>query len=350
MAGVWLENLEVQRVRQISRADLELSRGVNWIIGGNGAGKTTLLESVFLLGRGKSFRGSRYGGLVQRGQRDALVHADVVEIERRRRIGIRQSTEGTRWSENGARRSGLDDLGVRVHVRVIGENAQRLVEGDPELRRWFLDWNLFHVEPRYRAVFSGFRRVLGQRNAWLRAGGAGRAIWDDAYVAAAESLTDARRSFVDAMAAVTRDLSGACGLDESLSVDLNPGWPVGESLAGRLDQTRAGDISRGYTWYGPARADLELRVNGRGTLGSRGENKTIVAVLQLAANKVWNERGIECVWLLDDLISELSAERMGAIWAAVVGTGAQVVATSLRPPPYAGTMFHVERGQVVRGA
>lgn len=278
------------------------------------------------------------------------MHADVVEVERRRRIGIRQSSEGTSWSENGVRRSGLDDLGVRVHVRVIGENAQRLVEGDPELRRWFLDWNLFHVEPGYRAVFSNFRRLLAQRNAWLRGGGAGRPIWDEAYVAAAEALTDARRSYVDALAAVTGEISKDCGLREPLVVDLNPGWPPGESLGARLDQTRAGDALRGYTWFGPARADLELRVNGRRTLGSRGENKTLVAVLQLAAQRVWGERGVECLWLLDDLIAELSAESMDAIWAAIVGTGAQVVATSLRSPPFSGTMFHVERGRVVRGS
>lgn len=346
MAGVRLENLRVRRLRAISHAELELSARINWIVGGNGAGKTTMLEAVFLLGRGKSFRGSRYGSLVQHGQRDARVDADVVIGDHRRRIGVTKSSEGTLWWENGVRRTGLQDVGNQVHVRVIGENAQRLIEGDPELRRWFLDWNMFHVEPGYREVFFRFRRVLAQRNAWLRSGGKGRPVWDDAYVAAAAEVTAARRSFVASINGEIREVATVCGLAGNPVVVLKPGWPEGEALGTRIDQARGGDVERGYTWYGPGRADLEIRLDGRRSLGSRGENKIIVAIVQLASQRVLAVQGVECIWLLDDLLAELAPENMSAIWAAIAGTNAQIVSTALRPPPFDGAMFHVERGRV----
>lgn len=341
-----LENLRVRRLRAISHAELELSEGVNWIVGGNGAGKTTLLEAVFLLARGKSFRGSRYGSLIQEGRRDAHVDSDVVLGNRRRRVGVTKSPEGTLWWENGVRRTGLQDVGNQVHVRVIGENAQRLVEGDPELRRWFLDWNMFHVEPGYRELFSRFRRVLAQRNAWLRAGGKGRPVWDDSYVAAAEAVTGARRAFVVSMNDAIREVGPVCGLAGDLVVGFKRGWSEGQPLATHLEETRQGDVERGYTWYGPGRADLDIRLDGRHSLCSRGQNKIIVAVLQLASQRVLALQGVECVWLLDDLVAELAPENMSSIWGAIAGTNAQILSTALRAPPFDGAMFHVERGRV----
>jgi recombinational DNA repair ATPase RecF len=117
-------------------------------------------------------------------------------------------------------------------------------------------------------------------------------------------------------------------------------------LATRLEETRQGDVERGYTWYGPRRADLEIRLDGRRFLGSRGQNKIIVAIMQLASQRVLAVQGVECVWLLDDLVAELAPENMSAIWGAIAGTNAQIISTALRAPLYDGAMFHVERGRV----
>lgn len=342
-----LNSLQVLRLRGISDADLSLSEGINWIVGENGAGKTTLLEAVFLLGRGKSFRGSRYGGLVQRGRRDAQVYADVFVGGRTRQIGVVKTSDGIHWWENGVCRASLGDLGLRLNVRVIGENAQRLVEGDPDLRRRFLDWNVFHVEPGYRETYARFRRILAQRNAWLRLGGTGSALWDSAYATVAEELTRRRRSFVSAMAEGIEEISAACGLGEQVSVELTPGWPKGERLMSCLERTRLADVERGYTWYGPGRADLVVRVDGCAAVGSRGQSKIAVAVLQIAAQRVWMQEGIECVWLLDDLGAELSETGLRRVWSVITGSGAQVIATALQRPPFGGAMFHVERGKVL---
>lgn len=341
-----LEYLQVERVRGIGQAELEPAGQVNWIVGGNAAGKTTLLEAIFLLSRGKGFRGARYGSLIQRGQQDAQVVSDIVENDRRRRIGVWKSTEGAVWSENGVRRLGPHDLGMPVHVRVIGENAQRLVEGDPELRRWYLDWNLFHVEPTYRETYDRFRRVHAQRNAWLRAGPVGKPVWDREYVELSLAVTQVRRTFVLSLDSELRSLVLATGFHQGVGLRLNAGWPGEESLADKLGQSLAGDRERGYTWYGPGRADMEIRLDGLRTLGSRGENKLIVAMLQVAAQRVWGRRGLDCVWLLDDFGSELAASRMIGAWREILSLGGQVFATALEQPPYEGKVFHVEQGVI----
>src|SRR3984893_14854050 len=67
-----LIDLTVDDLRCIEHAELRLHPGHNLIWGGNGSGKTSLLESIFLLGRGRSFRTRNSERLIRHG-RDRLV-------------------------------------------------------------------------------------------------------------------------------------------------------------------------------------------------------------------------------------------------------------------------------------
>jgi DNA replication and repair protein RecF len=67
-----LIELTVDDLRCIEHAELHLDPGHNLIWGGNGSGKTSLLESIFLLGRGRSFRTRNSERLIRHG-RDRLV-------------------------------------------------------------------------------------------------------------------------------------------------------------------------------------------------------------------------------------------------------------------------------------
>ncbi|MGH8208199.1 MAG: AAA family ATPase, partial [Steroidobacteraceae bacterium] len=63
-----LAELTVEGLRCIEHAELWLHPGQNLIWGGNGSGKTSLLESIFLLGRGRSFRTRNSERLVRHGR------------------------------------------------------------------------------------------------------------------------------------------------------------------------------------------------------------------------------------------------------------------------------------------
>src|SRR5437879_5403755 len=67
-----LADLAVDDVRCVKHAELVLHPAHNLIWGGNGSGKTSLLESIFLLGRGRSFRTRNSERLIRHG-RDRLV-------------------------------------------------------------------------------------------------------------------------------------------------------------------------------------------------------------------------------------------------------------------------------------
>ncbi|MFZ7119748.1 MAG: AAA family ATPase, partial [Eubacteriaceae bacterium] len=53
---MYLSHLKLYNFRNYDSLDLELNKNINIIIGDNAQGKTSLLESIFLLGRGKSYK------------------------------------------------------------------------------------------------------------------------------------------------------------------------------------------------------------------------------------------------------------------------------------------------------
>src|ERR1700753_455865 len=74
---VSLSELVVDDLRCIERAELQLHAGQNLVWGGNGSGKTSLLESIFLLGRGRSFRTRNSERLIPHGQPQLIVFGRV---------------------------------------------------------------------------------------------------------------------------------------------------------------------------------------------------------------------------------------------------------------------------------
>jgi DNA replication and repair protein RecF len=354
---VILTHLSVSGARNIDHIELLPGRRINWIIGPNGAGKTTLLEAVFLLARGRSFRGAKHGAIQGRGRGVLDIAARFLLSQgaaAERSVRFVQHGPDSHYLENGLRVNGTRELRDRLHVRVIADNAQQLIEGAPRTRRLFLDWNLFHVEPGYSRLLSDFRRVRNQRNAWLQAGARGRTVWDAPYCRLAQEITTHRANLVDGL---TCGLRGQAYLAERLGssphLEYRQGWPGNAALQDLLHESLSQDRERGYTFYGPPRADFAVRFGHGSAVPSRGQTKLLVFYLQLAAQAYADRQlGPRAIWLLDDLAAELDRASVTQILDELFETGGQVFVTAVSggvPPRDAGheaaqTVFHVEHG------
>jgi DNA replication and repair protein RecF len=236
---------------------------------------------------------------------------------------------------------------------MLSENAQVILEGEPSVRRLFLDWNLFHVERRYADVLSSFRRAHSQRNAWLRNGGRGPPVWDEEYVCLAEKVADARAHLVEWLQAELTNVFAQTPILPRFRVTFKRGWPQGKALSDVLSSTLQIDQEKGFTTYGPSRADFAIQTDGVDGIGSRGQGKMTVALLQYAAQLLCEKRSQgACIWLLDDLAAELDTPSFECLWGLYRSTGQQVFATALTLPERSellcpadtSQVFHVERG------
>ncbi|NKN34113.1 DNA replication/repair protein RecF [Marichromatium bheemlicum] len=355
-----LRTLRVVHLRRCREVAIATAAPVVVLTGGNGAGKTTLLEAVYLLARGRSFRGRKAGPMTTRGERGTLVEArcdaDAPDGHllryRRDHHGREHSLDGRPWPPPGSVRP--------LRIKLIGENAQSLLEGDPALRRTFLDWNLFHVEPRLGALRRELSRVQQQRNAALRRGG-GRelTVWDQALGALGERIDDLRQAFFAHWHARFQQLTAAFPFLDDCELRLARGWPMTQSLAEAIAAARPGELARGHTLVGPGRADVQLTRDGARLALSRGQAKVVVCLLQLAAEQVHRDQGLApALWLLDDLEAELDARTLARLWEVIGQREGQClltrVATAADPGPYTHPdtrlVFHVEQGAVVDDA
>ena len=113
-----------------------------------------------------------------------------------------------------------------------------------------------------------------------------------------------------------------------------------EELAAELAARVESDLERGFTGHGPHRDELLVLRDGRElrVYGSQGEQRLALLALLLAERAALEaERGEPPLLLLDDVMSELDAERRERLVERIGAAGQTVVtATELAHVPGAG--------------
>lgn len=353
--------LHIRGLRCLQDVELALAPGMNLLTGDNGAGKTSVLEALHLLGWGRSFRGRVRDGLVRTGSEAVEVFArwqDQV-ARRERRIGLRH--DGQQWEGrlDGEAAAQLGELCAAIAVVTFEPGSHALVDGAAEVRRRFLDWGLFHVEPDFHRLSRRYQRALKQRNALLkqRVQAAQLDAWDHELAEAGESLSRSREAYLLRLqprlqATVTR-LTPALGQP---NVTYRSGWRSDQMpLSDALLLSRARDMEAGFTSIGPHRADWRLGHSGRPAdeALSRGQAKlAALACLLAQAGDLAEQLRQWPVVLLDDLASELDTSHQGRLLEWLAESGAQVVVSGTDVPAAlqaalpAVRRFHVEHGRV----
>jgi DNA replication and repair protein RecF len=351
---VSLRRVQVTDFRCLQSAALDLDPRFTLISGPNASGKTSLLEALYVLGRGRSFRTRRLEHLIRQGSDRFVVFGEVDAFGRRVSVGVEGSAAGVRAKLGGAKAASLTELATLLPVQIIDPEIHRLIEEGPSRRRRFLDWGVFHVEPRFVDDWQRFQQALKQRNAALktRQPRAVVAAWDADLVRYGELLAAARSGYVESLAvpasAIARNLLGM-----ELSMALRAGWARDMSLAEALQQSWNHDQDTGATQVGPHRAELSIRLNDLAVKDriSRGQQKLLAAALLMAQVKLFpQDSPVQPTLLLDDPAAELDNERLTGMIREVSSQSVQLVVTTLHPEfsefGLPGLHYRIEAGDV----
>ncbi len=359
-----LRRLEVEHVRNLSRVELDLRRGLNYFYGPNGAGKTALLEAVFLLGRGRSFRTQQARELIQHGEDALLVRASLTDTRRGDfSVGMRRRRSGDlELRAAGERVTKLSAVAELMPLQTLLPDVSDLVFGSPSERRSWIDWGVFHVEQSHLDTVRNYRRVLKQRNSLLREGQASPVVlapWNRELSSLAETVTASRAAYLETLKPYFEATLKTLAPTLAVSWDYRQGWPSDEPLEKLLGDRASGEVKSEVTPWGSHRAELVLQLIdvGRAPAGrtlSRGQGKMLATALKLAqAVHLRSELQIGTMFLIDDVGAELDADHGARLFSALRETGCQVLATSAGPPAEsygfsddAFAMFHVEHGGV----
>lgn len=330
-----LRRLQVTDFRCLQAAALELDSRFTLISGPNASGKTSLLEAIYLLGRGRSFRTRRLEHLIRFGAARFIVFGELDYGERKVSIGVEGGPTGIQGRIAGRDARSLADLALEFPVQIIDPEVHKLIEEGPAHRRRFLDWGVFHVEPRFVAQWQRYRQVLQQRNAALRTGQSREQIaaWDRDLIRCGMEISAARSRYVEALAAAA---IGICSrlLGKELSLNYRIGWAQELSLEEALQRAWALDQQRGLTQIGPHRAELIVRLDGilaRDHI-SRGQQKLLAAALLIAQIQLFPvEVNTRPTLLLDDPAAELDDQRLLRLIEEVANQRTPLIVTTLNP-------------------
>jgi DNA replication and repair protein RecF len=326
--------------RGYGRAAAPVGSGLTVITGPNGAGKTNLLEALYFGCTGRSCRTNNDRELVRFG-----AVATRVSVETCAPDGCHELTVGfvpgepKRMTVDGAPVERMLDSEHRPLVSVFLPERLELVKGVPAGRRAHLDQFIAALWPSRTLTRRTYAQSLAQRNALLtriRGGYGGRdslRAWDVQLAVHALALMADRREAAEAIAPVFTDIAERLGLDGEPTVRYRPRSQAAtaEELVAELAERLDADLERGHTAHGPHRDDLVLKQRERElkTYGSQGQQRLGLLALLLAERQVLAERRDSApVMLLDDVMSELDADRRRALVDLLHETDGQAVITA----------------------
>ncbi len=349
-----LRVLRAQNLRCLESVEIEAHPARNVIVGVNGAGKTSILEAIYVLGRGKSFRGGTLSTLIRSGTSGFTVFGEAGDSDGRHRIGIQGSRGGIEARCDGRSGVTMADLAKVLPVQVIDPQVHELIQGGPSGRRRFIDWGVFHVKHGFLEAWRRYRRALQQRNAGLRQGLSRSVIsvWDHELIESGLVIDAARRSYVETDLTLS---SSIC--DDMMTKDVKcsylSGWSSEESFAEALAGSWERDRSLRSTQVGPHRGELAIRSDGEAARHrlSRGQQKMLSIALVLAQSIVVSRAINRRVTLLvDEPAAELDDAHLRRLLEMLRRDELQLFVTALDaaalPLEPSSRVFHVEHGEV----
>lgn len=358
-----LTYLQGLNLRSFSEFELAPISGVNLLIGANGEGKTSIIEAIHILGYGRSFRSRIRDGLIKHKQEQLQITV--------------------RWldSRNTAHQAGLLHNGNTWQARVDAENifqigqfcthfpilnfepgSHELISGSSDVRRRFVDWALFHVEPNFFTAWRRFNRALKQRNALLKTNPSHHDLlpWNEEFAESGELIARYRQNYLDDLFALLKPITEIflpeCG---ELQLHYHPGWRKEQLClldALRINQDR--DKIAGFSMTGPHRADWTPVFNRflNKEHFSRGQAKLLALSCLLAqAQHYYHENNDWPILCFDDIASELDENHLNKVLSLLANTKAQIWITGTEYLPVYQQLlpnqkvFHVKHKTIHEG-
>lgn len=309
-----------------------------------------------MLGRGRSFRTTKFGPLVQQGRKSLTLYA-LSALAREHRIGLQKTASQTTIKIDGEAITRLSDIARITPLQILTPMSHEILERGPEYRRRFMEWGVFHVEHAYFGIYKQFAKALKQRNMVLKTDPGTVSVWNPILGKLGEELNILREQYFTVLENAFAEELRMLDIQSQVNLSWRKGWDQDRCLEQDLEQKQQSDIKLGYTHIGPHRADFRVSFDRRSafTSISRGQQKMIISALHLAQASITKQKtGNMPIILFDDLVAELDNDNRGKLLGRLrqIECQAFVTATDEFPLPDhtdAG-VIRVEQGDIARTA
>jgi len=356
-----LKSLVLTNYRNHSSVSLQFGDSINIIVGGNAQGKTNILESIYFLGRGRSFRSKDHKDLVSWGEDLFRIDAEFQKKEGKSRA--------TAYIDDNRRVIKVDGKKKRItglNVILFVPQDITIFRDSPNERRRFIDDFFSGIDEDYRSILREYNRVLLQRNRILKLFEERDydeiqeelEVWTDRLVSIGSRLIQKREEWIERLNLLLPDMYRYMGgVGKSAEMRYLPNV-LPDNFAEKLEAKEDIELIKGVTMYGPHRDDWSIDIEDMDVraYGSQGQMRVTVLAIKMVELYLMKERfGESPVLMLDDVISELDKESSKKLLDFVSKMSSQVFITSTDHQILADNLainarlFRLENGTIQQG-
>ena len=343
------KQIAVSDFRNIERAEVAFSDGVNILIGENAQGKTNLLEAIFYASVGRSFRATHTNEMIRFGQAAADISLDYRDAKREQNLHVRLFRDRRRLVEkNGLKMDRMSDIVGSFRAVLFCPEHLSLIKEGPSERRGYLDVAISRMYPMYIHSLQRYAYFLKQRNTLIKNAQNDRTtfeatveLWSEKLAEEAAIISDMRLRYIrraekhisecfsDMTGGAERptvSYMGSSGQDEEEYTDKKK---VKDRYMELLMSSHEREIFVGSTLWGIHKDDIEIKINGKSArnFGSQGQQRSLALAMKLAEGEICLEKfGDHPVFLFDDVLSELDENRRDYLINRIKGK--QVIMTT----------------------
>ncbi len=332
-------SLTLRQFRNHPSLTLAPSEGITVLYGANGAGKSNVLEAMHLLSLGRSHRTTADREMIAQGESVAFIRGETLRLDGKHDVEVRlypfeKPQKRVLLFGKPALRIG-DMMGHATCVMFSPEDI-RIVRDGPAARRRFVDMQLSQIRPSYLKALKTYLTVLESRNALLKAQRQSPMAdfdtqletWDEQLAGAAVYVVEHRRWFLSELSENAAAQYALISEDPLETFQLRYTGPLAandqpyRAMLSGLKRTRAEDLQRQFTSFGPHRDDVAMLLCGKElrAFGSQGQLRTAVLSMKLGElTLIEREMGEFPTLLLDDVFSELDLKRRNALLKSTEG-------------------------------
>ena len=330
-----LFSLEQCNFRNLKEFSLEFSSGITIVSGKNGQGKSNLLEAIHIICQGFSFRTKTLQEAINWNADSFVLRAKTGKNE----AAIQADSSGVKGKLNGKEFRRASTLFGSAPLVFISPEDIRLAKGAPEDKRSFLDELLCFSKKSNLDLLRRYRRVLQQRNRWLKDSLEGDASGGEYLFEAlteqlavlAESVWEERKNICEILEPHINDFyQTLCSKSEEIKFSYTRALSKEDFLKVLREKFNA-ERASGTTLAGPHRDDIELLIQGypMRDFGSQGQCRSIALAMKFSAAEIIEKHsGEKPILLLDDIFAELDHSRREAVAKIVKQKECQVFAAT----------------------
>jgi len=353
-----IEKLHILRFRNLDNQYLEPNTNINLFIGGNGQGKTNLIEALYYLGHNRSFKSKNIKDVVPFEKKFLQIDAVVDGV----RVLLKKSKNNNTILFNQQRVSSNSKLTHLMPIQIISPDRGFVVGGTPKLKRSYLDWGVFHINPGILKTYKSYNKALKNINTLLTNNNTKQLDhWLAQVAKLSVEISSARADYIQKLKKTHFvPLKELIKQNHKFDFLLQSGWTKDtnhfdqESIYKYLIKNRDSFARIKHLNYGPHRATIDYYLNNQNEQHlSRGEQKKLSMLFWIIQVLMLVELNIKPIVLIDDVSSELDQEKINFLLGILIKLEVQIFITDIGNKPLPvdkkkATIYEIVKGAIVK--